>query len=199
MEKEANDKGKKKKEAVPVDANFDYEATFKSLAEEANRLMDDTESWSVVREVKTCVGMCKLMKKKCHEKGYPDYYVGAECVFEGVHDFASYSYSPGVSVDKFLDLFVVNMVTNCPKWDPTIVETTYGYSLPSTSSPTRKVQKFSDQDWIYQYIFDPGRVFFLINKRDMVYYEGWRKDEATGIVTNVGYAPHMTVALDSDF
>jgi hypothetical protein len=88
---ENKEKGKKKK-VIPVDAHFDYEGAFQSLAEEANRLMDDTESWIVVKEVKTCVGMCKLMKKKCHEKGYPDYYVGAECIFEGIYYYFLYAF-----------------------------------------------------------------------------------------------------------
>lgn len=35
----------------------------------------------------------------------------------------------GVTVDEFLDLFVVNMVSNCPKWDPTLVETKYLFSF----------------------------------------------------------------------
>lgn len=44
------------------------------------------------------------------------------------------------------------------------------------------MEKWSDTDFLYAYKIDPGP---LVSKRDLVYYEGWRKDPSTGVVVNV--------------
>jgi hypothetical protein len=62
---------------------LEFEKEFQILSEKAISIMDDSKSWATVKEAKTKVGVCRLMKRKCHEKGFPDYYVGAECTFEG--------------------------------------------------------------------------------------------------------------------
>jgi len=63
---------------------------------------------------------------------------------------------------------VENMPSNSPKWDSTCIS-------------VRVLHRWSEKDFLYHYIIDPGAG---LQCRDMVYYEGWR--DRDGCVVNVG-------------
>eukprot|EP00054_Salpingoeca_dolichothecata_P019189 m.119085 g.119085 ORF g.119085 m.119085 type:complete len:273 (-) comp23160_c0_seq5:77-895(-) len=71
----------------------------------------------------------------------------------------------GFPIDVVVHETVARMQDNCPKWD-------------TVCSGINVIEKWSDQDFCYQYQINP----FMISRRDMVYYEGWRKHEETGVV-----------------
>eukprot|EP00051_Salpingoeca_urceolata_P000833 m.36485 g.36485 ORF g.36485 m.36485 type:complete len:229 (-) comp11022_c0_seq2:381-1067(-) len=83
------------------------------------------------------------------------------------------------TVDECVDTMVRQMKENSPKWDKTFITVDV-------------VDSWSNQDFCYNYKINPG---FPLAKRDMVYYEGWRKDAATGVVVNVsGFVPELEAA-----
>jgi len=92
----------------------------------------DDGGWIDIKTVPTTVGSCQLRKKQCTEKGKPDYYAGTTCILEGV------------TIDKFLET-VVGMPEGVKKWDQTLVD-------------VRTIEKITEQDMIYQSIYDPGKI-----------------------------------------
>jgi len=103
----------------------------------------------------------RLMKYPWNVTNQPSSVVGASCVL------------PHVPVDEMLNTIILEMPTTCLKWDKTVVE-------------VKNLQTLSSQHTIYQYIYDPGRSFFLLSKRDMVYLDSWTQDPTTKRVMYVG-------------
>lgn len=75
-----------------------------------------------------------------------------------------------VEIDNFLDIAVKGMVENCPTWDETLVKINTLQTLSENFAVYQYVSISSTDETHQLQIYDPGRAFFLLSQRDMVYY-----------------------------
>jgi len=144
----------------PQKFDINAEETFLQLSKKATYILDDKASWTTVKTLPMGSSEMRLMKRPSEEKNKPSY-VGASCIIKGA------------PLEEVLKTVIINLPQNCHIWDKTVVE-------------FKTIQKISENHFVYQHVYDPGKAFYFISKRDIVYYEGWHQDPVTRQVVNVG-------------
>jgi len=151
-------------EATPLLTLERANEVLETYSSKIHTILDDTANWNTVRNVKLShpsSPTMRLMKYPWKEKNQPSYVTGASCTL------------PNVPIQEFFSTIIHNMPTTCFKWDKTVLK-------------VNTLSQLSPHHIIYHYIFDPGRSFIILSKRDMVYLDSWYQDPESKRIFYVG-------------